>query len=281
MTATQAKYSISKICRALEVSRSAYYMWLQGRPSRRILTDAFIGERVAAIHAKSRRCYGRDRIHAELKSEGHRTSIRRVGRLMRERGLRATPWRRKPITTIRSGARPAPDLVDRDFSATRADELWVSDITYVPTRGGNLYLAVILDVWSRRVVGWALEEHMRTELVLAALESAVQWRRPRRVIHHSDQGCQYTSIDFQARCFELGVRVSMGSVGDCYDNAMAESFNATLERELLSRGTFENKNEARAAIFEFIESWYNVHRRHSALGYLSPANFEKRMEKAA
>ena len=246
-----------------------------------MLTDVVIGERIVAIHAKSGERYGRDRIRAELLAEGHRISSRRIGRLMQERGLRATPWRRKPITTIRSGARPAPDLVDRDFSATRADELWVSDITYVPTRKGFLYLAVILDVWSRRVVGWALEDHMRTELVLQALESAVQWRNPGHVIHHSDQGTQYTSIDFQTRCFELGIRVSMGSVGDCYDNAMAESFNATLERELLSRGRFESKDEANAAIFEFIESWYNVHRRHSALGYLSPATFEKCMEKAA
>jgi len=281
MTATQAKYPIVKVCRALGISRSAYYGWSRARPSKRMLSDVVVGERIAAMYAESDGCYGRERIRAELRSEGHRVSARRVARLMRERGLRAMPWLRKPVTTIRSGARPAPDLVDRDFSATRSDELWVADITYVPVRGGSLYLAVILDVWSRRIVGWALKDHMRTELVLQALESAVSCRRPRRVIHHSDQGAQYTSIDFQVRCNELGVRVSMGSVGDCYDNAMAESFNATLERELLSRGRFTNNHEASAAIFTFIESWYNVHRRHSALGYVSPAAFERQMEKAA
>ena len=179
-------------------------------------------------------------------------------------------------TTVRDReARPAPDLVDRDFSAPGPDRLWVADITYVPTWAGFLYLAVVLDAWSRRVVGWAMAMHLRTELVLEALNMAFTQRRPTDVIHHSDQGCQYTAIAFGQRCREMGVRPSMGSVGDAYDNAMCESFFATLECELLDRHRFHSHAEARMAIFEFIEGWYNPHRRHSALDYQSPINYER------
>jgi putative transposase len=166
--------------------------------------------------------------------------------------------------------------VDRNFVADGPDQLWVADITYIPTWAGFLYLAVVLDVWGRRVVGWAMANHLRTELVLDALDMAIEQRRPDSVVHHSDQGCQYTSIAFGARCREAGVRPSMGSVGDCYDNAMCESFFATLECELLGRRRFATQAQARVAVFRFIEGWYNPHRRHSALGYLSPMNFEKR-----
>jgi len=177
---------------------------------------------------------------------------------------------------VRDGARPAPDLVDRTFTADRPNALWVADITYVPTWAGFVYLAVVLDAFSRRIVGWSMATTLATKLVLDALDMALWQRRPKDVIHHSDQGSQYTSLAFGNRCREAGVRPSMGSVGDAYDNAMAESFFATLECELLERRRFKTHAEAKMAIFEFIESFYNLRRRHSALGYLSPVDFERR-----
>jgi putative transposase len=173
-------------------------------------------------------------------------------------------------------ARPAPDLVGRGFTAKGPNQLWVADITYVPTQAGTLYLAVVLDVWSRRIVGWAMATHLRTSLVVSALDMAVTQRRPEQVIHHSDQGCQYTSIEFGRRCRAADVRPSMGSVGDCYDNALCESFFATLECELLDRVTLRTPGEARTAVFAFIEGWYNPTRRHSSLDYESPLAFERR-----
>ena len=181
------------------------------------------------------------------------------------------------VTTTRAvDARPAPDLVRRAFTATGPNQLWVAAITYILTGRGFLYLAVVLDVWSRRIVGWAMETHLRTTLVLAALDMAVEQRQPRAVIHHSDQGCQYTALAFGARCRQASVRPSMGSVGDCYDNALCESFFATLECELLDRVTFPTPLNARAAVFDFIDGWYNTQRRHSALAYDSPLHFEQR-----
>ncbi len=195
---------------------------------------------------------------------------------MRSVGVAGVSRRRGPRTTRRNAqARPAPDRVERRFEADAPNRLWVADITYVPTLAGFLYLAIVLDVFSRRVVGWAMAGHLRTALVVEALEMAVTQRRPEAVIHHSDQGCQYTSLAFGARCRERGVVLSMGSVGDCFDNAMAESFFATLECELLDRTTLSTHAEARAALFEFIEGWYNTRRRHSALGYRSPLEFER------
>ena len=195
---------------------------------------------------------------------------------MREAGLAGVSRRKGPRTTRRDPqARPAPDLVERRFVAEAPDRLWVADITYVPTAAGFLYLAVVLDVFSRRVVGWSMANHLRTELVLDALDMAVGQRRPGSVIHHSDQGCQYTSLAFGERCRQWGVAPSMGSVGDCYDNAMAESFFATVECELLERTRFHDHRQAQGAIFEFIEGWYNPHRRHQGLGYQSPFDFEK------
>jgi putative transposase len=178
------------------------------------------------------------------------------------------------------GARPAPDLVERNFVAAAPNRLWVADITYIPTWAG-FYLAVVLDTFSRRIVGWAMEAHLRTELVLQALNLALWQRRPTGVIHHSDHGSQYTSFAFGKRCEQAGVRPSMGSVGDCFDNARCESFFATLECELLDRRRFKTQIEARIAIFEFIERWYNPHRRHSALDYLSPINYERSHSKDA
>ena len=264
------------MCRVLGVSASGYYAWLGRTPSARSKANDELKARIRAIHEKSRGTYGAPRIHAELVAEGCRVGRKRVARLMRELGL-AGASRRKGMRTTRrdEAARAAPDLVERAFRADAPDRLWVADITYVPTWAGFLYLAVVIDVFSRRVVGWSMANHLRTELVLEALNMALWQRRPEGVVHHSDQGSQYTSIAFGKRCREMGVRPSTGSVGDCYDNAMAESFFATLECELIDRRSFRTQAEARIALFEFIEGWYNPHRRHSDLGYLSPSAFER------
>jgi putative transposase len=274
--AHRAHHPVTMLCRLLEISASGYYAWSTRPASARARADAELLDRIRAIHARSRGTYGVPRIHAELAAQGIQVSRKRVARLMRAAGLAGVSRRKGPRTTIRAqDARPAPDLVDRNFTASAPDQLWVADITYIPTWAGFLYLAVVLDAWSRRVVGWAMATHLRTDLVLDALNMAFTQRRPTDVIHHSDQGCQYTSIAFGQRCREMGVRPSMGSVGDAYDNAMCESFFATLECELLDRVRFKTQVDARLAVFEFIEGWYNPHRRHSALDYLSPINYER------
>ena len=263
------------MCRVLGVSASGYYAWLGREPSARAKKDEELQAKIRRFHAASRGTYGVPRIHADLVGDGQRIGRKRVARLMKAEGLKGVSRRKRTRTTVRDlGQRPAPDLVDRDFTASGPNQLWVADITYIPTWAGFLYLAVVLDVWSRRIVGWCMRTHLRTELILKALNMALDQRRPTAVIHHSDQGSQYTSIAFGERCQEAGVRPSMGSVGDCFDNAMCESFFATLECELLDRCTFRTPAEARTQVFEFIEAWYNRQRRHSALGYQSPLQFE-------
>jgi putative transposase len=275
--AHQAEYPVKTMCRVLEVSRSGYYAWLGRDASPRAVANAGLRKKIEAIHKESDGTYGAPRVHAELKSEGNGASRNRVARVMREAGIEGVSRRKRKRTTVRvEEARPAPDLVERDFTATGPDQLWVADITYVPTWTGFLYLAIVLDAWSRRVVGWAMETHLRTELVLKALEMAVWQRKPAGVIHHSDQGSQYTSVAFGRRCEEMGVRPSMGSVGDAYDNAMAESFFASLECELIARHSLRTQAEGRMAIFRYIEGWYNPRRRHSALNYESPVSFESK-----
>jgi putative transposase len=279
--ANQAVYTVWTMCRLLGVSPSGYYASVRRRPGRRAVQDRELLQKIRSIHERSRGTYGAPRIHAELAACGTRVGRKRVARLMREAGLEGASRRRWSSTTVRDPkARPAPDLVERNFASEGRDRLWVADITYIPTAAGFLYLAVVVDAWSRRVVGWSMATHLRSELVLAALNMALDQRRPEGVIHHSDQGTQYTSLAFGQRCRAAGVRPSMGSVGDCFDNAMCESFFATLECELLDRRRFRNPVEARMAVFEFLEGWYNLHRRHSALGYLSPAEFEKLQEAA-
>ena len=269
------------MCHLLGVSTSGYYAWLSRARSQRAHTDEDLKEQIRTVHEYSRGTYGAPRVHAELTAWGVQTSRKRVARLMREVGLRGVSRRPWTTTTVRDQkARPAPDLVERNFTADHRDQLWVADITYIPTWAGFLYLAVVVDAWSRRVVGWSMATHLRTELVLGALNMALEQRRPAGVIHHSDQGTQYTSLGFGQRCHEAGVRPSMGSVGDCYDNALCESFFATLECELLDRRRFRDQAEARTAVFEFLEGWYNPRRRHSALGYLSPMEFERRSNRA-
>lgn len=270
-------FPVATQCRLLGVSTSGYYAWLAHQPADRARADEALTARIRAIHARSGETYGAPRIHAELAAEGRQVGRKRVARLMRAAGLAGVSRRKGTCTTRRAGNAPRiPDLVSRDFTAPAPDRLWVADITYVPTWAGFLYLAVVVDAFSRRVVGWSMANHLRTELVLEALNMALSQRRPGDVIHHSDQGCQYTSFAFGRRCREMGVRPSTGSVGDCYDNALCESFFATLECELLNRRSFRTQAEARMALFAFIESWYNPHRRHSGIDYHSPVDYERR-----
>ena len=275
MSANQAVYPIRRMSRVLEVSPSGFYAWRKRPPSKREQADEMLTQEIKKIHQRSKGTYGAPRIHAELAERGLHVGRKRVARLMQAADLRGVSRRKAPRTTQRRPeAQPVPDLVQRNFTASRPNELWVADITYIATWTGFLYLAVVLDAWSRRVVGWAMATHLRTELVLEALQMAIQQRRPQEVIHHSDHGGQYTSIAFGRRCREAGIRPSMGSVGDCFDNALCESFFATLECELLDRTSFRTPAEARPTIFQFIEGWYNPHRRHSAIDYLSPNRYE-------
>lgn len=280
--AHQALWPVTTQCRVLGVSTSGYYAWRKRLPCKRKLADVLLGDRLEMLFRKSRQTYGRPRLHEDLRDEGVHASGKRVARLMRERHIHGASRRKGFTTTVRDvDARPAPDLVDRKFVASAPNQLWVADITYVPTWAGFLFVAIVLDVFSRRVVGWAMATHLRTELVLDALEMALYRRKPVNVIHHSDQGCQYTSIAFGRRCQQAGVRPSMGSVGDCYDNAMCESFNATLECELLDRHRFKDQREAKLAVFDYIEGFYNSQRRHTSIGSISPAEFERQMRHAA
>jgi len=280
--AHQAEHRIATMCHVVGVSTSGYYAWRDRAPSAREQANADLEEKIRVAHKESRGSYGAPRIQIELSEQGVASGRNRIARLMRRAGLRGVCRRKGWRTTVRDrDVRPAPDLVERNFSVEQPDRLWVADITYVPTWSGFLFLAVVLDAFSRRIVGWAMANHLRTELVLDALNMALTRRQPTNVIHHSDQGCQYTSFAFGKRCQAAAVRPSMGSVGDCFDNAMCESFFATLETELLDRRKFPNQSEARMAVFDFIEGWYNPLRRHSALDYMSPINYEKRHLEAA
>jgi putative transposase len=281
MSASQAMFPVSTMARVLGVSRAGFYAWLSRPASEHAQADAALLKRIRTVHATARETYGSPRVHAELRAGGEKHGRKRIARLMRKAGLVGASRRRHgPVTTRRDkDARPAPDLVDRKFTAEGPNQLWVADITFVPTAAGFLYLAVVLDAWSRKIIGWAMASHLRAELVVDALQMAVGQRRPKSdVIHHSDQGSQYTSLAFGARCKEVGVRPSMGSVGDAYDNAMCESFFATLECELLERRRFASQAEARVACFSFIEGFYNPVRLHSALGYRSPIRYEHDMQ---
>lgn len=274
----KASFPVARMCRVLGVSASGYWAWSKRPPSARACADAVLTTTICDIHARSRGTYGVPRVQAELRDTGTRCSRKRVARLMRAAGLEGVHRRRSVRTTVQDrDTAPAPDLVERLFRASCPDVLWVADITYVPTWQGFLYVAVVLDAFSRRVVGWSMAGHLRTELILDALDMAIARRHPDEgLIHHSDRGTQYTSIAFGRRCREAGIALSMGSRGDCFDNAMAESFFASLETELIDRSSWRTRADARLAVFDYIEAFYNPHRRHSALGYLSPAEFERR-----
>ena len=277
--AEKAEHSVVRLCRLLGVSPSGYYAWRTRPPSARAEADAALTGTIREVHVASRGTYGAPRVHAELAdAHGVRCGRKRVARLMRADGLAGVSRRRSVRTTRRDeAATVSDDLVQRAFATTAPDRLWVADITYLPTWAGFLYLAVVLDACTRRVVGWAMADHLRAELVVDALDMALWNRRPAEgLVHHSDHGSQYTSLAFGRRCRQAGLAVSMGSVGDCFDNALAESFFATLECELVARSRWRTHAEARMAVFDFIEAFYNPRRRHSALGYLSPTDYERR-----
>ena len=277
MKANQAELPVRSQCETLRVSTSGYYDWLGRGPSARAQANVKLLQSIREAHSASDETYGMPRIRAELADIGIQASRKRIARLMRDNHLHGVSRRRGwCVTTERNPRlRPAPDLVERKFVANDINQLWVADMTYVPTWEGFLYLAVVTDVFSRKVVGWAFGVQITSDLVIAALDMALFTRKPQDVIHHSDQGSQYTSIAFGKRCKEMNVRPSMGTVGDAYDNAMAESFFATLECELIARRKWETKTRARMEIFTWIETWYNPRRRHSGLGQMSPINFEK------
>ena len=266
------------MCELLGVSTSGYYAWLKRPVSARELADRGYLETIREIWARSDQTYGAPRVQAELADDyGIRIGTKRVARLMKQARIQGVSRRKWVRTTIRDEkVRPAPDLVQRQFTATEPDQIWVADITYVPTWQGWMYLAAVEDMWSRRIVGWAMADHMRTELVESALGMAIETRQPDGVIHHSDQGSQYTSVAFGLTCHQHDVVPSMGSVGDCYDNAMAESFFATLKTERVNRRSYPTRRDAIDDVFTWIEGWYNPRRRHSAIKYLSPVTYERR-----
>jgi putative transposase len=275
--AEKTTHSVPALCRMLGVSRSGYYAWRSRPPSKRARFDAVLSEKIETIHRNSRATYGAPRVHAELRAIGIRCSRKRVARLMRRARLRGSLRGRRMRTTSRTALQQAaPDLVERNFVSEEPDRLWVADITYVRSGEGFLYLSFILDACSRKVVGWSMATHLRTELVVDALQMAIARRKPSPgLVHHSDRGVQYTSLSFGKRLEDEGLLPSRGRVGSAYDNVLAESFVATLKTELLYRNTWPTRQAVRTAIFEYIEGFYNTRRRHSALGYLSPAEFEE------
>ena len=266
------------MCETLQVSKSGYYDWVDRAPSARHKANETLALQIHSAFTASDDTYGMPRVRAQLRDEGVTASRKRIARLMRQNHWRGVSRRRSYCVTTQRDKRqrPAPDLVKRQFVATDINQLWVADMTYLPTWAGFLYLAAVTDVFSRKVVGWAFGTRMTADLVTQALQMAVTTRQAKGVIHHSDQGSQYTSIEFGNRCRQLGVQISMGTVGDAYDNAMAESFFATLECELIDRRVWETQTEARLAVFAWIEGWYNPRRLHSGLGYMSPINFERK-----
>ncbi len=273
-----ATSSVRLACRALGVSRSAYYDWLNGEPSERARQDAVLVVHIRALHRRSHGTYGSPRMQVELQAEGHKVGRERVARLMREQGLSGTPKRRFKGTTTDSdhSDRVAENVLNRDFTTDRPNQAWVGDITYLPTEAGWVYLAVLMDLFSRKVVGWSLQPHMETELCLTALRQAVATRRPAAgMVHHTDRGSQYTSIAYQQALIDLGATPSMSRKGNCWDNAVAESFFGTLEQELVKRvKAWRTLDEARAAVSAYIHDFYNRTRRHSTLNQVSPVDFE-------
>jgi len=277
--AERATYPIVVLCRVLRVARSAYYAWARRGVSARAQADAALATQIAAAHARSRQTYGAPRIHAELRAQGTRCARKRVARLMRAAGLVGCHRRRRTRTTVAEPTHvPAPNLVARDFRAAAPDRLWLGDITYIATHEGWLYLAVLLDAHSRRVVGWAMADHLRTELARDALAMALRARRPPPgLVHHTDRGSQYTAAAYRSQLAARGITCSMSRAGECLDNAVAESFFATLKAELVDTRAWPTRATARTAIFEWIEVWYNRQRRHSTLGYLTPVAHERQV----
>jgi putative transposase len=273
-------HPVSLMCELLGVSVSGYWAWVKRPPSDRELQDAWLTERIRVIHKSSKGRYGSPRVHAMLRRQGIRVGEKRVARLMRLAGLQGAHRRRRRGCTVPvEGVEPFGDLVGRGFRPDAPDRVWCADIKQIKTGEGWLYLAAVQDLFSRRIVGWAMAPHMRSELVVAALEMAVRRRRPPKgTIHHSDHGGQYIALAFGQTCHDAGIAQSMGAVGSCFDNAVAETFFATLTKELLlhqtPKGGWATRAELRSAIFEFIEGFYNPSRLHSTLGMRSPVEFE-------
>jgi putative transposase len=277
ISAERASFPVSVMCETLGVSKSGFHSWEKRAPSDRALSDAWLTSRIAEIHENARGVYGSRRVQAELRlGQDIVVSRKRIRRLMRDAGISGLVKVKKGRTTIRvPGVRVADDLVERKFRPDAPNVLWVADITYLRTWEGWLYLAAVQDAYSRRIVGWAMTEHMRTELVADALGMAVHRRRPEPgLIHHSDQGSQYVALGFGQQARDAGIAVSMGSRGDCYDNAVAESFFATLKKELVHRQSWPSRRDLSSAVFDYIEAFYNRQRRHSTLRYLSPEEYE-------
>jgi putative transposase len=278
IAAEKTNFPVAVMCRVLHVSRTGFHNWERRAPSDRALTDAWLTEKIKQIHDVSRGVYGAPRIHAELRLEhGIRVGRKRVARLMKAAGISGVRPRKRWKTTIRiPGITPATDLVERQFKPVAPNVLWVADITYLRTGEGWLYLAAVQDAYSRQVVGWSMATHMRASLVIDALQMALTRRRPPPgLVHHSDQGSQYVSLAFGRAAGRAGIAVSMGSRGDAYDNAVAETFFATLKKELVNRRTWPSRLELQTAVFEYIEAFYNRQRRHSTLGMLSPIAYEQ------
>jgi putative transposase len=279
ISAEKAEYGVpvSLSCELLDVSRSGYYDWATRAPSGRELEDLWLVEKIKEIHKENRGVYGAPRIHAELRiAHGINVSRKRVERLMRVAGISGLVRRKRGRTTVRvPGVRVADDLVKRQFRPAEPNVLWIADFSYLRTWEGWLYLAAVQDAFSRLIVGWSMADHMREELVIDALQMAVRRRRPPEgLIHHSDQGGQYVSLGFGQACQQAGIARSMGSIGDCFDNAVAETFFATLKKELVHRYSWPTRRELTSEAFEYIEGFYNPRRRHSTLGMLSPVEFE-------
>ena len=278
VAAEKASHSITIMCRVLEVSRSGYHAWRQRPLGPRAVEDARLSARIRVLHKKRRGVYGSPRIWSDLVvDDGERIGRKRVERLMRQDGLSGLITKKWKATTVRvPGVRVAEDLLDRNFATGGPNRCWVADITYLRTWEGWLYLVAVQDLYSRRIVGWAMADHLRAELVTDALQMALAHRRPAPgLIWHSDQGGQFVSLAFGQQARAAGIAQSMGSRGDCFDNAVAESFFATLKKELINRRSWPTKNELRTEVFDYIEVFYNRERRHSTLGQRSPADYEK------
>ena len=274
----KAEFPLGALCKALKVSRSGYYAWASRATSQHDRDDVQLLVHVRDAHRQSRGTYGSTRVRRELvMGRGFQVGRRRIARLMRQNGLAGCHPRRFRVTTDSTHAHPiAPNVVDRSFTATAPNQLWVTDITYVRTWEGWLYLAAIIDVFSRRVVGWAMANHMRTTLILDALGMALGERLPGvGLVHHSDRGSQYASRDYRKMLKARNIVCSMSRRGNCWDNAMAESFFATLKNDLIHRQPWPTRRQARSAIAEYLVCFYNSHRRHSALGYVSPMQYER------
>ncbi len=273
----RSAHAVEMMCRLLGVMRSGYYAWKKQGQSARVQRDAVLFEKIKESYYQSKRRYGSPNIHKDLQEWGYHCARKRVARIMRDAGLRAKTVKRFRVTTQSKHMLPvAENLLQRNFAVREPNRVWVSDITYIWTLQGWMYLCIILDLWDRKVVGWSMGKHLMAELATVALRNAVMLRQPsEKLMFHSDRGIQYASREFRDELQRYGMKQSMSRKGDCWDNAVAESFFSILKRELVHHETYRTRQDARLSVFEYIEGWYNRKRRHSTLGYLSPLAFEQ------